>query len=192
MSRNASASTRIRVAAGAVVLITVACTASAAAFGGSPGADSSGGRREAAALTGSAKLSRTLGDDITFTFDAHLAAKHRMDPGKATGTFRFSHYLDGEGAWARGRIDCLVTGGKVAVATGVMTSSDLPGAKGKRVGFTVHDVGRHDRLGYSWASVGNPVETKNLPKCVSSAPFERVKSGTGDFRVLPWQPDFVG
>ena len=48
------------------------------------------------------------------------------------------------------------------------------------VGFTVHDMGRHDRLGYSWA-VSNPVETKNLPKCVSSAPFERVKNGTGDF-----------
>ncbi|MET9458439.1 hypothetical protein ABZY05_25720 [Streptomyces canus] len=192
MSRSASASARIRAAAGAAALIAVACTASAAASGRSPGSDAPGGSREAAALTGSAKLSRTLGDDITFTFDAHLAARHRMDPAKATGTFRFSHYLDGEGAWAKGRIDCLVTGGKVAVATGVITGSDLPGAKGKRVGFTVHDVGRHDRLGYSWASVGSPVETKNLPKCASSAPFERVKNGTGDFRVLPWQPDFVG
>src|SRR4051812_13303368 len=133
MSRISSASSRIRVAAGAAALIAVACTASAAAAGGSPGSDTPGGSREAAALTGSAKLSRTLGDDITFTFDAHLAAEHRMDPAKATGTFRFSHYLDGEGAWAKGRIDCLVTGGKVAVATGVITGSDLPGAKGKRV-----------------------------------------------------------
>jgi hypothetical protein len=112
MSRNASASTRLRVAAGAAVLITVACTASAAAFDRSPGTDSPRAPREAAALTGSAKLSRTLGDDITFTFDAHLAAEHRMEPAKATGTFRFSHYLNGEGAWAKGRIDCLVTGGK--------------------------------------------------------------------------------
>ncbi|MFF7640713.1 hypothetical protein [Streptomyces canus] len=56
------------------------------------------------------QLSRTLGGDVTFTFDAHLAAEHRMDPAKATGTFRFSHYLHGEGAWAKGRIDCLVTG----------------------------------------------------------------------------------
>ncbi|MER7564008.1 hypothetical protein ACGFWE_01850 [Streptomyces sp. NPDC048523] len=191
MSRTASASTRLRVAAGAAVLITVACTASAAAFDRSPGTDSPRAPREAAALTGSAKLSRTLGDDITFTFDAHLAAEHRMEPAKATGTFRFSHYLNGEGVWAKGRIDCLVTGGKVAVATGVITGSDLAGAKGKRVGFTVHDMGRHDRLGYSWA-VSNPVETKNLPKCVSSAPYERVKNGTGDFRVLPWQPDFIG
>src|SRR5207248_2037037 len=47
-----------------------------------------------------------------------------------------------------------------------------------------------------WATAGppwatNPVETKDPPKCVKSAPFERVKNGTGDFRVLPWQPDFV-
>lgn len=205
MSRSAPTSVRVRAAAGGAVLIAVAFATTAAASDGSAGSGSgsgpggalggtasSGAPREAAALTGSAKLARTLGDDITFTFDAHLAAEHRMDPAKATGTFRFSHYLDGEGAWARGRIDCLVTGGKVAVATGVITASDLPGAKGKRVGFTVHDMGRHDRLGYSWASVGNPVETKNLPKCVSSAPFERVRSGTGDYRVLPWQPDFVG
>ncbi|MFJ6386811.1 hypothetical protein ACIQJT_04300 [Streptomyces sp. NPDC091972] len=191
MSRNASASTRIRVAAGAAVLITVACTASATALDRSAETRSPGTPREAAALTGSAKLYRPLGDDITFTFDAHLAAEHRMDPAKATGTFRFSHYLDGRGAWAEGRIDCLLTGGKVAVASGVITRTDLPGAQGNRVGFTVHDVGRHDRLGYSWASVGNPVETKDLPKCVSAAPFEKVKNGTGDFRVLPWDPDFL-
>ncbi|MER6162743.1 hypothetical protein ABT147_45955 [Streptomyces sp. NPDC001868] len=195
--------TRVRAAAGAAVLIAAAVTGSAVA--GSAAADDrspavssatspeagSGKPREAAALTGSAKLSRTSEEDITFTFDAHLAAENNMDPLQATGTFRFSHYLDGEGHWAEGRIDCLVTGGKVAVATGVITRTSLPDAKGNRVGFTVHDQGRHDRLGYSWASVGNPEETKDLPKCVSSAPFEKVKGGTGDFRVLPWNPDFV-
>ena len=78
----------------------------------------------------------------------------------------------------------------MAVVSGVITDSDLPGAEGKRVGVTVHDVGRGDRLGYSWASTGNPVETKELPKCVSSAPFEKVRKGTGDFTVVPWRPDF--
>ncbi|MEV6295486.1 hypothetical protein AB0M41_34845 [Streptomyces sp. NPDC051896] len=34
----------------------------------------------------------TAGDDITFTFDAHLAAKDTRNPRKATGTFAFSHY----------------------------------------------------------------------------------------------------
>ncbi|GAA3554758.1 Repetin [Streptomyces osmaniensis] len=147
-------------------------------------------QREAAALTGTAKLYRSAGDDITFSFDAHLAAKDNADPTRATGTFEFSHYLDGEGARAKAKVDCLVTGGKVAVVSGVITDSDLPGAEGKRVGITVHDVGRRDRLGYSWASTGNPVETKELPKCVGSAPFEKVRKGTGDFTVVPWRPDF--
>ncbi|MEU5290481.1 Repetin [Streptomyces umbrinus] len=147
-------------------------------------------QREAAALTGRAKLYRSAGDDITFSFDAHLAAKDNDDPLKATGTFEWSHYAGGDGAWAKAEVDCLVTGGKVAVVSGVVTDSDLPGAKGKRVGITVHDTGRQDRLGYSWASTGNPVETKDLPKCVGSAPFEKVKKGTGDFTVVPWNPKF--
>ncbi|MEU9894428.1 Repetin [Streptomyces phaeochromogenes] len=154
-------------------------------------ASASGERqREAAALTGRAKLYRSAGDDITFSFDAHLAAKDTDDPLKATGTFEWSHYAGGDGAWAKAEVDCLVTGGKVAVVSGVVTDSDLPGAKGKRVGITVHDTGRQDRLGYSWASTGNPVETKDLPKCVGSAPFEKVKKGTGDFTVVPWNPKF--
>ena len=126
---------------------------------------------------------------VTFSFDARLAAKHNDDPLRATGTFRFSHYLNGEGAWAEADVDCLVTGGKVAVVSGVITDTDLPGAKGLRVGVTVHDQGRNDRLGYSWAATGSPVEDKDLAPCVSSAPFEKVKRGTGDFRVLPWQPE---
>ncbi|MCZ4612201.1 Repetin [Streptomyces sp. Lzd4kr] len=147
-------------------------------------------QREAAALTGTAKLYRSAGDDITFSFDAHLAARDNADPTKATGTFEFSHYLNGEGARAKAEVDCLLTGGKVAVVSGVITDSDLPGAEGKRVGITVHDVGHRDRLGYSWASTGSPVDTKELPKCVGSAPFEKVRKGTGDFTVVPWRPDF--
>ncbi|MGW6271315.1 Repetin [Streptomyces sp. NPDC055060] len=144
---------------------------------------------EAAALTGSAKLYRKTTEDVTFTFDAHLAKRHTMRPDKATGTFRFVH-LDkpgGKGGWAEGRIDCLMSGGKVATATGVITGTNLKGIKGGRVGFTVHDQGTHDRVGYSWASVGGPDGTKKLPKCTSSAPFEKVKKGTGDFHVKPWQ-----
>ncbi|MEU9881567.1 Repetin [Streptomyces phaeochromogenes] len=184
---------------GAALLVTAGATAAtgAAATDSSTSAPSvasasaSGEReREAAALTGRAKLYRSAGDDITFSFDAHLAAKDNDDPLKATGTFEWSHYAGGDGAWAKAEVDCLVTGGKVAVVSGVVTDSDLPGAKGKRVGITVHDTGRQDRLGYSWASTGNPVETKDLPKCVGSAPFEKVKKGTGDFTVVPWNPKF--
>lgn len=194
-------SNRLRTVALAAALLATA-TAGTAAAAGDGGADSaeSGksaenpasadrGQRPAASLTGTAKLTRSLGDDITFSFDARLAAKHNDDPLRATGTFRFSHYLNGEGAWAEADVDCLVTGGKVAVVSGVITDTDLPGAKGLRVGVTVHDQGRNDRLGYSWAATGSPVEDKDLAPCVSSAPFEKVKRGTGDFRVLPWQPE---
>ncbi|MFJ6821097.1 Repetin [Streptomyces niveus] len=181
-------------AVGAALLIAGAVASTGGSAVASPGAGASAGAgerstaREAAALTGTAKLYRSLGDDITFTFDAHLAAEDTDDPSKATGTFRFSHHLNGEGATAEVAVDCLVTGGKVAVVSGVITESDLEGAKGERVGVTVHDLGRKDRLGYSWASTGSPADQGPLPKCVSSAPFESVKAGTGDFRVLPWEP----
>ncbi|WP_250403440.1 hypothetical protein [Streptomyces cellostaticus] len=69
----------------------------------------------------------------------------------------------------------------------MITDTDLPGARGRRLGVTVHDPGRHDRLGYSWA-LTEDIGPRNLPRCVSSAPFERVRPGTGDFHVVPWQP----
>ncbi|MET9802738.1 Repetin [Streptomyces sp. NPDC006368] len=182
MNRVAHRRTKIAALATAL-LISAGAAGSAVASGDGAGT----GPREAAALTGTAKLYRSAGDDISFTFDAHLAAEDTMDPEAATGTFSFRHvFPDGRSAWAKARVDCLVTGGRVAVVTGVVTDSDTP-FKGKRVGISVHDQGRHDRLGYSWIG-SEPEETKKLPKCVSAAPFEKVKAGTGDFRVLPWQP----
>ncbi|MFJ8536732.1 Repetin [Streptomyces sp. NPDC093591] len=172
-----------------VVLCCALLLLTAGTVGPAATATSGPPQREAAALTGTAKLHRSAGDDITFTFDAHLAAADKADPMKATGTFEFSHYLNDWGARAKARVDCLITGGKVAVVSGVITDSDLPGAEGKRVGVTVHDLGRHDRLGYSWASTGRPGAGQEPPKCVSSAPFEKVKNGTGDFTVVPWQPE---
>lgn len=52
----------------------------------------------------------------------------------------------------------------------------------------VHDLGRHDRLGHSRAEAGSPTDPKDLPPCVSSAPFEKMRQGTGDFEVVPWRP----
>ncbi|MFJ5550725.1 Repetin [Streptomyces sp. NPDC093225] len=180
---------RTRLAALATALLLTAGAAGSAAAAADN--DSSGHRREAAALTGTAKLYRPAGDDITFTVDAHLAAKDNMDPRKATGTFHFSHYTGTWGASADVKVDCLVTGGNVAVVTGIVTRADgvAAPAVGKRVGVTVHDLGRHDRLGYSWAAVGVPGEGEPLP-CTSSAPFEKVKAGSGDWKVLPWIPEY--
>lgn len=197
--------TRSRVIAiGTALLI---CAGAAGAAVASDGSDDGGARRagdssthtgthtekhEAAALTGTAKLFRKTTEDVTFTFDAHLAAENNASPDKATGTFKFVH-LDkpgGKGGWAKGRIDCLVTGGKVATATGIITETSpdalMRSTKGGRVGFSVHDQGKHDRVGYSWAATGGPDSSKKLSKCNSAAPFEKVRNGTGDFHVLPW------
>ncbi|CAM5503308.1 Repetin OS=Streptomyces glaucescens OX=1907 GN=SGLAU_05860 PE=4 SV=1 [Streptomyces glaucescens] len=156
---------------------------------GTTAASATGGQREAAALTGTAKLYRSAGDDITFTFDARLAAEDTADPMKATGTFSFSHYRESGGAWAKAEVDCLVTGGSVAVVSGVITDSDLPGAEGKRVGVTVHDLGLDHRLGYSWGDDRQPGTDAEGPAEVRQRLFfEKVRRGMGDFTVVPWQP----
>ncbi|MEU8763884.1 Repetin [Streptomyces sp. NPDC048659] len=170
-------------AVAAALLITAGAAGSATASG-----DGKGPRREAAALTGTAKLYRVASDDITFAFDAHLALKDRNDPLAATGTFRYSHYKNGKGGRAEVAVDCLVTGGKVATVTGVVTATDVPGLLHRRVGVSVHDDGRRDRLGYSWAA-SDPTKDE-VPPCTAAAPFERVKAGTGDFDVLPWVYDY--
>ncbi|MBT2509075.1 Repetin [Streptomyces sp. ISL-98] len=181
---------RTKIAAIAAVLLITTATAA-----GSAVADGKGGpgkEREAAALTGTAKLQRPAGDDVTMSFDAHLDAKDRQNPLAAHGTFRFSHYMGDWGGAAEAKVDCLITGGKVAVVSGVVTKADrdLKDAVGKRVGITVHDTGKVDGLGYSWAALGLPQESPDdFPKCVSSAPFEKTKAGTGDLKVLPWKFD---
>ncbi|WP_030660129.1 hypothetical protein [Streptomyces rimosus] len=139
-------------------------------------------------LTGAGKLQRRPGDDVHFAFNAHGFAD------KASGTFYVSHHMDKKwGGYFKGRIDCLLTGGPVAVATGVVTEVKFTGApgypelgdiKGKRFGFTVLDDGRKDRLGYSWAIDGLP--QNSVGKCESSAPFETLAKG--DFRVRHWLP----
>jgi hypothetical protein len=71
--------------------------------------------------------------------------------------------------------------------------SDSPDSRivGKRVGFTVYDNGKHDRVGYSWAV--ETIPEMDVPKCLSAAPYETVASG--DFRVkhvLPPSPGREG
>ncbi|MFI8931855.1 Repetin [Streptomyces sp. NPDC053474] len=186
-------------AVSAALLVTAGAAGVAAASGEDvtrpvPAAEKQAKPREAAALTGSAKMFRKTTEDVTFTFDAHLATKNVKRPDKATGTFEFVHLEKpgGKGGWAKGRIDCLVTGGKVATATGIITETNIKKIDGGRVGFSVHDKGRGklDRVGYSWAATGRPTGDKKLTKCNSAAPFETVRKGTGDFHVTPWNPPY--
>ncbi|MFB6439390.1 hypothetical protein ACFCVY_21795 [Streptomyces sp. NPDC056411] len=187
-SPNRRSRARIALAtAGAVALAAALTAGSAAASDGAPAARPAHPAPAADAgpsLTGSAKLYRSAGDNIHFTFDARF--RKDQGPLDAKGTFRFSHvFPNGTHGFAEGRIDCLMTGGKTATASGIVTRTDRPGLKGKRVGFSVRDDGRHDRLGYSWAATNDPAETKDLPRCVASAPFEILESG--DFTVVPWR-----
>ncbi|MFI9259563.1 hypothetical protein ACIGT4_17920 [Streptomyces sioyaensis] len=171
------------------------CTATALTLGTTGPAAAAGTGPQAArhtadepSLTGSAKLQRKPGDNVHFRIDAHGFAD------KAHGTFYVSHHFGKVwGGHFKGRIDCLVTGGPVAVATGIVTEShfkDAPGLphigdlKGKRFGFTVLDNGKKDRLGYSWAVDGLP--KNSVGKCLSSAPFETLAKG--DYTVHHWMP----
>ncbi|MWA09798.1 Repetin [Streptomyces sp. BA2] len=181
-------STLIRVvAAGAVLLALAGAVGPATASDAAPRPG-----REAAALTGTAKLDRPAGDEATITFDAHLDAAGQNDPRTAYGTIKFSHYMENPefGGSAEARVDCLLTGGKVATVSAVVTKADggLKGAIGKRVGMTVHDQGKQDRFGYSWAMVGIPNDLPDdMPKCVSAAPFDKTAPGSGDLRVRPME-----
>ncbi|GAA2074684.1 hypothetical protein GCM10009801_28810 [Streptomyces albiaxialis] len=168
---------RSALAAGALVLLT------ATAAGANASASEEDGGKGEARLVGAAKMFREDGQRIRFAFDAHGFGWNKLPQGTSRGTFRFSHYTpDGkDGAFAEGRIDCLETGGPVATATGIITRTDLKGAKGKRVGFTVYDDGRHDRVGYSWGGGDGDLRRMKVEPCLSAAPYETVEKG--DFTV---------
>ncbi len=161
----------------AALLLTAVTTGAAVASG----LTRSGRRGEAAALTGTAELYRSAGDDITFSFDAHLAAVDNDDPLKATGTFEFSHYLNGEGARAKAEVDCLLTGGDVAVVSGVITDLDLPGCEG-RAGRRHSPRPRPPRPPRLQLGRDGQLLEGASRGCVSSAPFEKVRKGNRRLR----------
>ncbi|MGW7413360.1 Repetin [Streptomyces sp. NPDC054863] len=188
---------RTRLAALAAALLVTAGAAGTATASGATGtsgaseasratgATGASAAREAAALTGKANLDRP-GHEITFSFDAHLAPD--VSPEEAKGTFTISHRFPGaeETQWANVTVDCLVTGGKVAIVSGTVEKSNIKGQRGKRVGITVDDRPEGDRLGYSWLLDGTIKEQpRGLRKCLGSVPIEKVDAKTGDFAVLP-------
>ncbi|MFJ3926680.1 hypothetical protein [Streptomyces sp. NPDC090022] len=90
-------------------------------------------------------------------------------------------------------VDCMVTGGRTATVTAVVTKSTV-GDVGKRIGISVQD-GRHgepDRLGFSWGIVNidpphqdehGEVVQPTVGTCMAPAPFTTVVRG--GFTVTP-------
>ncbi|MCP2261036.1 hypothetical protein LX15_004756 [Streptoalloteichus tenebrarius] len=103
------------------------------------------------------------------------------NPATSRGTFRVTHHLPDGTLFAEldGEVDCLMTGGNTAVTTGVIKRANLPGHPevnlvGRRVGFTVQDNGRADRVGWSWAVNGFE---ESAPRCSGPAPFYKIEEG---------------
>ncbi|WP_143200531.1 hypothetical protein [Kitasatospora sp. CB01950] len=136
-------------------------------------------------------------DEIRFTFDAQAAPFSRPLPGRpqglptdARGTVRISHRVPSQNltVTADAAVDCLVTGGRSATLTAVVTRADPEVADwvGRRYGFSVLDGGRggnHDRVGFSWGvgdltfdDHGTPIQAP-VGTCMAPAPFAPVTEG---------------
>ncbi|MEU3774822.1 hypothetical protein AB0F11_16760 [Streptomyces sp. NPDC032472] len=141
--------------------------------------------------------------EIRFTVDAEAAPFTRPFPGRqgakgspvdARGKVTVYHYIPGRGAGtSEAEVDCLVTGGRTATLTAIVTKSNV-GEVGKRIGISVQD-GRHgepDRLGFSWgiANIDPPhtdaegdAAQATVGTCMAPAPFTTVVKG--GFAVTP-------
>ncbi len=143
-------------------------------------------------------------DDIRFTVDAEAAPFTRPFPdphgqngaptdarGKVT-VYHYSPEYEVTGT-SEAEVDCLVTGGRTATVTAVVTKSTT-GWEGKRIGISVQD-GSHggpDRVGFSWGVAnidppnqepGGDVVKPTVGTCMAPAPFTEVVKG--GFKVTP-------
>ena len=151
---------------------TTEAAESAALAGGPRVAIGSGGEGEqgtsvVAVLGGTSKAPAFKGDPLRFSLAARIA------PGdnalEVKGGFHVTHHKpDGKVvADFQGKITCLAVGGKVGVATGVVTKSVAPELVGKPVSFSLKD-GRTDRLGWLW---GFSSTDEPIVDCQSTVPF---------------------
>ncbi|MFP3992422.1 hypothetical protein U9R90_34135 [Streptomyces sp. E11-3] len=146
-------------------------------------------------------------DDIRFTLDARAVPFSQPLPGlpgglptDARGTVKFSHHVAETGVTvaAEARVDCLVTGGRTATLTAVITKSDVSEV-GKRLGISVYEGrgGEPDRLGFSWGVANTEPESTddngqvvqpNVGTCMAPAPFAPVTKGGFDVRHAELPP----
>ncbi|KDR61613.1 MULTISPECIES: hypothetical protein [Streptomyces] len=152
---------------------------------------------KAASVHGEARISyiESIHDDIRFTIHAEQTPFTRPMPPTAPeglptdarGTLKFSHSRGEVTGWAEATVDCLVTSGRTATLTAVVTKSNVeePGA---RLGISVQQggKGKPDRLGFSWGVVN--VDPENVDEngqlvrpqagsCMAPAPFTTVIKG---------------
>ncbi|WP_030713900.1 hypothetical protein [Streptomyces sp. NRRL F-2580] len=140
-------------------------------------------------------------DDIRFTVDAEstpwtrplpIPRGEKGLPTDARGRVTISHYFTESGftGTAEAEVDCLVTGGRTATLTAVVTTSNV-GWDGKRIGISVQDGerGAPDRVGFSWGIANVDVKPDGtvtegtVGTCMAPAPFTEVTKG--GFKVTP-------
>ncbi|MEW2413790.1 hypothetical protein AB0953_08705 [Streptomyces sp. NPDC046866] len=191
---------RVTLCAGGAALVALATVVAGAS--GAPAAQ----KPAAAAVHGAAAVRYDYApadNDIRFTVDAEAAPFTRPFPGPqgakgspvdARGKVTVYHSVPGRGVGtSEAEVDCLVTGGRTATLTAIVTKSNI-GDVGKRIGISVQD-GRHgepDRLGFSWgiANLDPPhtdgegdVAKATVGTCMAPAPFTTVVKG--GFAVTP-------
>ncbi|WP_141580098.1 hypothetical protein [Actinomadura sp. WMMA1423] len=135
-------------------------------------------------------------DDVRFTFDAHAVSPAdgpAPRPADARGTVRVHHRVAAQGlaVWAEGEVNCVMTSGRAATLTAVITrtSPELGSWMGKHLGFTVFDGG--DGSGRNLDQMGSTGPMDSLAKCMAGensyapvlapAPFFTLQSG--NYRV---------
>ncbi|MFD3655275.1 hypothetical protein [Streptomyces sp. NPDC058620] len=151
-----------------------------------------------ASVHGEARISyiESINDDIRFTIHAEQTPftrplfpqlPHGL-PTDARGTLTFSHTPQGGATgWAEARVDCLVTSGRMATLTAVVTKSNVEDI-GARLGISVQQGAKDepDRLGFSWGVVN--VDPEHVDEngrllrpqsgtCMAAAPFTTVIKG---------------
>ncbi|MCX4823594.1 hypothetical protein OG883_27700 [Streptomyces sp. NBC_01142] len=184
------------------VTTALAATAALAALAGisSSASATTPAPEKTASISGSARIDYAYSpnDDIRFSFDARAVPFSKPLPGLPTGlptdargTVKISHWFAAENKTVRaeGTVDCLVTGGRTASFTAVITRADPEVADwvGKRRGFSVYDGtgkgGDRDRFGFHWGvsnldtdDKGEAVQAK-VGTCMAPAPFAPVRTG---------------
>lgn len=161
------------------------------------------GPAKTASVHGKARISyiESIDHDIRFTIHAEQTPFTRPLPPSAPsglptdarGTLKISHTLpDGDTGWAEAEVDCLVTSGRVATLTAVVTKSNVE-ETGARLGISVQQgaKGEPDRLGFSWGVVNVDPELVDengrhvrpqAGTCMAPAPFTTVIKG--GFKVV--------